>query len=231
MTLEIRQQSRRSPRREGYWNWSIWVEGPDDEMNQIQEVHYLLHRTYPKPHQIVRNRGNGFRLKSAGWGEFNIAILIRLRNGEEIHRDHWLRLGASAPTKEGEPAVTKGTKVFLTYAASDSETADSAKEALREQGVVVLSPDEAEESASVEFSTAEMLDEADVVVAIVPSRPNLWLDRDIEIAEEQDKVIVPVVLGGRDISMAPDIGESLIVKNAEEIAPALRDYIDRKRVL
>ena len=38
MNIKISQDSERHPSRKNYWKWSVWIEGPDAELDQIREV-------------------------------------------------------------------------------------------------------------------------------------------------------------------------------------------------
>ena len=65
-------------------------------MDMIDKVWYHLHPTFPRPHILVDDRTNGFRLKGTGWGEFIVtADIIFKEGGEIISKRHYLRLGHS----------------------------------------------------------------------------------------------------------------------------------------
>jgi hypothetical protein len=68
-------------------------------------VVYTLHPTFPNPVQVMDNRRTGFKLESAGWGEFEIHLQIAHKNGEIRERKHWLKL---AYLKGAEGAATRG---------------------------------------------------------------------------------------------------------------------------
>ena len=33
----------------GWWEWSVWIEGPNNELDEVEEVTYKLHRTFTNP--------------------------------------------------------------------------------------------------------------------------------------------------------------------------------------
>lgn len=77
---------------EDWWKWWIWVEGPAEELDQINCVTYILHPTFPNPVREVKDRATKFRLETSGWGVFLIRAKIKHRNGKETVLTHQLRL-------------------------------------------------------------------------------------------------------------------------------------------
>jgi transcription initiation factor IIF auxiliary subunit len=80
-------------KRKGWYNWSVYLIADDDIKAQIESVTYTLHPTFPQPVRTVKDPSDGFRLRTSGWGEFQIKIDIHLKNGETISKYHWLNLG------------------------------------------------------------------------------------------------------------------------------------------
>ena len=231
MTFVIRQRARRHPERKGYFRWSVWVDGPPIEMHQIDEVHYFLHSTFPEPHRIRRDRSDGFKLKSAGWGEFNIVIEIHLKDKTVERHDHWLRLSQGIPAKGAGDPVTKGragrgARVFVTHSATDNDTADTAMKALRSMGYAVMSADQAE-MGSPSADSFKGISEADIVLAILPKRQSHWMKRELARARDEKKPIVGIALGGRPTVDTDGLGQERVVKQADEIAPALLEIMDQ----
>jgi transcription initiation factor IIF auxiliary subunit len=89
-SLEIRQ----SEKYEGdeWWSWSVWVEGPDSELDEIDFVEYTLHPTFRKPVREIRDRSSKFMLSTAGWGGFRIFVRIAKKDQREIRLRHDLTL-------------------------------------------------------------------------------------------------------------------------------------------
>lgn len=75
-----------------WWEWSVWVDASDDEINKIKFVEYTLHPTFPNPVRIIKNRQTKFRLETAGWGIFTIYAQAVLQNGEKVNMEHELEL-------------------------------------------------------------------------------------------------------------------------------------------
>ncbi len=77
---------------EDWWEWSVWIEGPEEELNEIGYIEYTLHQTYPKPVRKVSNRATNFRLQSAGWGCFTIYAKLFFKDGKTENLEHQLKL-------------------------------------------------------------------------------------------------------------------------------------------
>lgn len=75
-----------------YWKWWVWIEGPEHDLDQIDQVVYTLHRTFPDPVRTVRDRSSKFRLDTAGWGVFRIHAKVLFKIGGEIKLSHDLEL-------------------------------------------------------------------------------------------------------------------------------------------
>jgi transcription initiation factor IIF auxiliary subunit len=74
------------------WEWSVWIEGSDDDLDQIQEVTYKLHPSFPKPLRTTDDRSTKFKLESEGWGVFPIKVKVLLKNKEVVKLKHDLKL-------------------------------------------------------------------------------------------------------------------------------------------
>ena len=79
MSIRISQESRYKGNER--WNWSVWLEGPDRELDRIKCVDYLLHPTFLEPVRQISDRRSKFRLNSSGWGEFMIYLNIKHKDG------------------------------------------------------------------------------------------------------------------------------------------------------
>lgn len=75
-----------------YWNWAVWVDAPDAELDAIKTVEYTLHPSFPKPVRKISDRQTKFRLTTAGWGVFTIYAKAFLKNGKTVEMEHELSL-------------------------------------------------------------------------------------------------------------------------------------------
>ena len=63
-----------------YFKWKVFVDESDEVLNQIKEVDYTLHPTFPEPRQCRDKREEKFSLESVGWGEFTMVIAVEYRD-------------------------------------------------------------------------------------------------------------------------------------------------------
>ncbi len=74
----------KSETKEGYWDWTVFIQGPDDILDQVQCVEYTLDPTFPNPVREICDRGtepHAFALTTSGWGTFPLRIRVFLRDG------------------------------------------------------------------------------------------------------------------------------------------------------
>jgi transcription initiation factor IIF auxiliary subunit len=102
MSLKIEQGFKY--RGDDYWDWWIWIDGPKEELDQVDRVIYILHQTFPNPVREIQDRSTKFRMKTAGWGVFLIRATVKHKNGQETALTHDLIL--EYPTQ----ATAKGKK-------------------------------------------------------------------------------------------------------------------------
>lgn len=77
---------------EDWWEWAIWIEAADEELDKIDFVEYTLHPTFVNPVRINKDRKTKFRLETAGWGVFTVYAKVVLQNGKEKNLEHMLKL-------------------------------------------------------------------------------------------------------------------------------------------
>lgn len=98
MSISVKQSA--SYAGNNRWNWAIWLTGSAAELDQIKQVTYTLHPSFPNPVRVIRAKRDGFRLQSNGWGEFRIYIDILFRDGEHTQLSHDLKLTEEAEQTE-----------------------------------------------------------------------------------------------------------------------------------
>jgi transcription initiation factor IIF auxiliary subunit len=69
-----------------WWEWEVALDEPPAELEKIEEVEYVLHRTFPNRIHVQRDAKSRFRLRSRGWGGFDIIANVRYRDGEEVQQ-------------------------------------------------------------------------------------------------------------------------------------------------
>lgn len=93
MTIDLANTAQRSDRTAGplrYYDWTVFVDAPDEVLDQIEFVTFFLHRTFPDPVHNVFDRGTRFALQASGWGTFEVGALIHFRDGTTESVSHWL---------------------------------------------------------------------------------------------------------------------------------------------
>lgn len=75
-----------------WWSWSVWLDGPKSELEQVKYVEYTLHPTFPEPVVRVTNRSNSFKLSTGGWGVFPIYAQVVRKDGTVLRLKHRLQL-------------------------------------------------------------------------------------------------------------------------------------------
>jgi transcription initiation factor IIF auxiliary subunit len=97
MTMKLEQDF--TYKGNDWWEWWIWIEAPDEELDEIKHVEYTLHPTFSKPVREIHDRETKFRLKTAGWGVFMIYAKAFLKNGVTVRMEHYLELEYPDGTK------------------------------------------------------------------------------------------------------------------------------------
>lgn len=92
--LKISADNSATQVRSGWWDWTVFIEAPDEVLRQIRCVEYTLHPTFPDPVRTICRRGTGrqaFALHGSGWGTFQIRIRVILNDGRIQELTHHLR--------------------------------------------------------------------------------------------------------------------------------------------
>ncbi len=75
----------------GWWEWGIYIEGAQTELDRIRCVEYTLHPTFPNPVRVVCSRPDRFELTARGWGTFTVKIKLMLKDGSMRQLAHPLQ--------------------------------------------------------------------------------------------------------------------------------------------
>lgn len=193
--MRIEQEARSAGANR--WEWSVWIEGAEAELDDIYEVEYTLHPTFPQPVRIVRERAEKFRLASAGWGEFEINAHAKLKDGSLQHLKHWLALDEAGGRQPPAKAMPKSRlKVFVSYAAADAALGNGIRNELAHRGFDALTADDVlEVGSSWQASMAAAIDEADVVVGIFSDATSRSVTREVHEATARNIEVLPILVG------------------------------------
>lgn len=83
-----------------WFDWKVFMNEPEAVLRKVKAVEYRLHKTFPNPIRVVKDRNSRFALRSSGWGEFLIFITIYLEDGTEQYEKYYLDLGKPWPPDE-----------------------------------------------------------------------------------------------------------------------------------
>jgi transcription initiation factor IIF auxiliary subunit len=78
-----------------YYDWELYVDEDEAELNKIDHIVYFLHKTFPNPVRTVTDAKNRFSLSSRGWGEFDIGVQVVYKDGHTDHGTYRLDLSKS----------------------------------------------------------------------------------------------------------------------------------------
>ena len=85
------EQSEKTEDNE-WWEWAVWLEGPDRDLDAIDFVEWTLHPSFPDPIRKTSDRAHNFRLDTGGWGVFQILARLQLKDGRQLKLSHFLQL-------------------------------------------------------------------------------------------------------------------------------------------
>lgn len=201
MTLEIAQVSR--PKDASHWSWSVWLEGPTSELDNVSEVIWKLHPTF-SPSVVRRDtRANKFKLSSSGWGEFMIAAEVKMKIGRKKLLQHWLELADSAPSKAALAGgviskmadKTARPTVFLSYSLDNANLASHVAKALEDSKYQVARDVDVPAGVSIQDWTKEQIAKSDAVIVLGAEQTSLYQTREAELAQSAGKAVIPVATG------------------------------------
>ena len=79
---------------QGWWDWTVYVNAPEEVLSHVSCVEYTLHPTFSPSVIRVCERGTGpaFGLRRKGWGTFGLGVRVFTRDGREYRLSHDLKL-------------------------------------------------------------------------------------------------------------------------------------------
>lgn len=64
-----------------WWDWSAYLTGPD--VAKVDRVEYVLHPTFKNPVRVISDPEDGFRMKTSGWGTFELRAIVHMKDGKQ----------------------------------------------------------------------------------------------------------------------------------------------------
>jgi hypothetical protein len=177
------------------WKWSVWVDGKQESIEQVDRVEYILHPTFPDPVRLVTDRASNFKLNSKGWGEFMIHANVVTKTGRTLRLNHWLKLSGGESVGERQIRGTEKPSVFLAYSKADYPLAAELSRFLEARGLEVLSENQLKPDEPIMSAVRSLIGSADAVLALIAQEPSSWVLNEIFEAEKQQIPILPMLLG------------------------------------
>lgn len=91
-----------------WYEWVVFVDEPRDVIDQIDSIEYELHKTFPDPLRVSRDREHKFCLVSSGWGEFTIKVRVSFQDGSLGRYTHHLTLEPDDWPRKSAPTLSGG---------------------------------------------------------------------------------------------------------------------------
>jgi transcription initiation factor IIF auxiliary subunit len=106
--IQVRNTAKYS---NGHYNWTLYISADDAILQNINQVVYTLHPSFPNPVQTVSTRGGhcAFAFSSNSWGEFKVGVKITFKDGNEVNFEYWLNL-LNNPDESGCDEKSKPSK-------------------------------------------------------------------------------------------------------------------------
>jgi hypothetical protein len=223
----------------GYWKWSVWLKGMDQELDQVTEVRYQLHPTFSPPIQIITDRQSKFRLDSSGWGEFAIYATVSRRAGPPERLQHWLKLGERAPVKDDPQGGTvrhaaSRPRVFLSHSAADSTFASELHVALQERGIEVARVETLTASPrSAADAVKEVIEEVPVGVVVVSKQSSPWVEQETKTLLDNNTFVIPILLsqGPSSLDKLVEGLQSVQLQEGMPLSESVKQVADQTAVI
>jgi hypothetical protein len=182
-------------------------------------VTYRLHPTFPKPIRVSDHRASGFRLQSAGWGEFTISIEIQQRDGSIKRRFHHLKLEDGSGGGEDEP---RPPIVFISFSLADSKLANSLRTHLESREIEVVCAADMSTAGNWEALLKAAIGGCDALVAIMSDASTASVEQERRRAVEAHIQVFSVVIGdGRSAARSAQHEEVIYIKDESELDSAI----------
>jgi transcription initiation factor IIF auxiliary subunit len=70
-----------SPDGREHFHIKLWLEGPDDELDEVRLVEYKLHESFHRQIRKSEKRQERFAIKIWTWGMFKLQATVHFRDG------------------------------------------------------------------------------------------------------------------------------------------------------
>lgn len=105
MPINFNNYAKKLPRRlirgtkQNWYRWRVFVNEPDEILNEIEYVDYLLHPSFPGPNRRVgqERKNSKFYLESEGYAGFDMYITVKFKDGTEEETEYFLDINKPWP--------------------------------------------------------------------------------------------------------------------------------------
>jgi transcription initiation factor IIF auxiliary subunit len=92
VTLDNRARYLEKEEDYDYFDWEVYIDEDDAVLDSIDHVTYFLHETFPEPIRTISDRDSKFALRSQGWGEFTLRVVVVYKDGTSDNQSYRLDL-------------------------------------------------------------------------------------------------------------------------------------------
>ena len=91
--MSLRLRNTWNYKGDDWWEWEAFLDDDGSgDLSNVKFVEYVLHETFSDPiRRIDSSRGN-FRLKTAGWGTFDLIAFVHYNDGKKVRLKHEIQL-------------------------------------------------------------------------------------------------------------------------------------------
>ena len=219
--LPVRLRNSSNPKGTDRWSWSAWIEGPDNALDEIQSVRYVLHPTFPNPSRVVTDRSKNFMIESSGWGEFSLLAEVTPRTGLPFQLELWLTLDGPGAS----PLVDRRPTLFVSHSATDRRLFMQLEKELKARGIDVISAQSAIDSGiSWPQECGAIIRGADAAAFLTSGELRGFAEAEFEQANAHRKLIIPLLVGDAPANDVFDTATCIHV-DATDISQSALDTI------
>jgi len=205
-----------------YWRWSAWIEAEDAELDQVNEVVWILHPSFSQSRIVARERSDNFRLKTAGWGTFLLRAEVLRRDGQKRLLKHNLRLeypespesSATRPALRSTAAapVRRSSTIYLSYSSEDTRLAAKIRAGLESADFDVLDQTRLGPGEPWSEALRRMMTQSDTVVGLVGEDViSPWVSSEIKAAVASSKPALVLFAAGASSAGLPSNVRTLAI--------------------
>jgi transcription initiation factor IIF auxiliary subunit len=91
--MSLRLRNTWNYKGDDWWEWEAFLDDEGSgELSNVKFVEYVLHETFPNPIRRIASPAEGFRLKTSGWGTFDLKAFVHYKDGKKVRLQHEIQL-------------------------------------------------------------------------------------------------------------------------------------------